>query len=108
MKTATNLITCTTVLICLTATPLFACETNDCNNRPEVKDLEAVPAAPSKNEDLFKPRTREMNISDFVTGEQKPEGKEMVPAPQNSGPTGEQKIKKLLEPKGCSNENCTD
>ncbi|GAM11190.1 hypothetical protein OR1_03500 [Geobacter sp. OR-1] len=67
----------TVIAICLAA-PLAwgGCGSEGCNEaRPETQAQDAAPAAPTANPEQYQSRSREMNISDFVSSERSPEKK---------------------------------
>lgn len=96
----------TAISICFAAPLVWGGENENCRNYDnQTQELVPAESVPAKH---LKPRARKMNISDFVTGEQEPGSKGMAPVPQNTEPSGEKKIKKLLEVKGCDDSNCGD
>lgn len=81
------------------------CNDDGCNEKtPSNQAQEPVPASATPAGNPHKPRARDMNISDLVTGEQNPGSKNTAPVPQNAAPGAEKRIKKLLEPK----KDCED
>ncbi|GAM11193.1 hypothetical protein OR1_03503 [Geobacter sp. OR-1] len=89
--------------ICLAATPLFACGTSDCK-RPETQVQDAAPAASTANTEQYQSRSREMNISDFVSGERSPE--KGCDTSNCNGQHPEQQEQPRTQEKKCETSNC--